>query len=236
MLPSLRQADPLGGHHSHQFADKVGYLRRARCGHGEGGVLDPLEELGLTVSIEWDPSNNHGEEGGTSSPHVDQHPVVLLPERHFGGGVGWCAAGGLQEVSHNHVVAEAKISHLADILRALFDHQNILRLQVPVGNPLAVEKIDPAHDLPEVCPCLPFINWTLVHNVVVELPPFRIVYDHVYARTLFDGFVHRDNVGVLQVLQHVHFPHHPLQVLDVLNVPLVHDLDRDLLLGLLVRP
>lgn len=38
---------------------------------------------------------------------------------------------------------------------------------------------------------------------------------------LFDSLMHLDNVGVMQILENVHFSHHPLKILDVLNVSLV---------------
>jgi hypothetical protein len=38
---------------------------------------------------------------------------------------------------------------------------------------------------------------------------------------LFDSLMHLDDVGVMQILENVHFSHYPLEVLDVLNMTLV---------------
>jgi len=38
---------------------------------------------------------------------------------------------------------------------------------------------------------------------------------------LFDSLMHLDDVGVMQILENVHFSHYSLEVLDVLNMTLV---------------
>mmetsp|Transcript_12440 Transcript_12440/g.30149 ORF Transcript_12440/g.30149 Transcript_12440/m.30149 type:complete len:204 (+) Transcript_12440:656-1267(+) len=189
-------------------------------------MLDFSEELRLAARIERDRARNHGEEDSAEAPDIDSGPVILLPQRHLGRGEGRGPAHGLEHLPRDHVIRKAEVRDLAHHRRPLLHHEDVLGLEVAMRDVLPVAEVHAAHDLGEPCPRLPFRYRPFCDNVLVELPPLCEVEHQINLRASLDHIVEGDDVGVSNVLEDMHLAHHPLQVLDVVDPVLVHDLYR----------
>ena len=104
-----------------------------------------------------------------------------------------------------------------------------------MADPILVQILDAGEDLVEKATSFAVLQATLLHNVVKKFAAAGVLHDEEkLLRGLYD-LVQLDDVGVADDLQNVDLSHDPRDVGLVLDLVLLEDLDRDLLLGQLVN-
>uniref|UniRef100_A0A182J6B2 Uncharacterized protein n=1 Tax=Anopheles atroparvus TaxID=41427 RepID=A0A182J6B2_ANOAO len=141
----LERVAPLRLHHQH-VPDELFALLRHEVRYAELAGHHHAAQIVQRVAVEGK---------GTAHQHVQQHPeapdvrlgpVVLHALEYLRGGVRGRATPRPKHLSGDERVAEAEVSQLHVHLRV---EQDVLRLQVPVHDPIPVAVVERGHDLRE---------------------------------------------------------------------------------------
>ena len=129
-------------------------------------------------------------------------------------------------------LGQPKINDFNGRIRVGTFEQEVLRLQIPVGNFEFVAVIDRVQDLPEHFGCVVFVEELFLNNLVEQLTSRTHLGDEVNIGFVLEIFIELDDTWMVQLLENLDFLLEPLPVLDLLAID---DLDRPVLVGALVR-
>lgn len=221
--------------HLHQLADEV--LSRFRNGFPDASLERPLTGLDLcenlaVATVEGRSATQHDIEDHTDAPHVT-HLVVLACEN-----LGRDVVGSPVHGSHllalilAEVVTSAEVDHfngatLSDV------NENVLWLEITVGNLLTVAVGNSLQQLLEDFGSLGLLEIFLLDNLVEELAALAKLCHKEESRLVFVDFKEPHDVRVSQISENVNF------ILETVSITCAHrqfvnDLDGELLPGLVV--
>lgn len=109
--------------------------------------------------------------------------------------------------------------------------EQVLGLYVAVSNTQLAQVLDSGDQLLEKPASLVFLEVVLGCDVVEQLAVAAVLHDEKQPVFGLDDFVELDDVGVAHDAQDVDFASHALDVIDVVNFPLVEDFDGHFLPG-----
>eukprot|EP00760_Papus_ankaliazontas_P023561 PhM_4_TR2067/c4_g1_i1/m.99921 len=209
------------------LADQVPHGLREVLGHAVVATLDLVEEMVHVGVVEGQVTRKHDKENHTAAPHISHEAIVALLLEDLGGDVVGCAADGLEQraVALGTAALEVGESEITDLEVVIAVKQEVLGLEVAVGDALLVAVVRAEHELLEELPRRGLVEPLRGDNAVEELAAGDELKHKV---DVVGRLQHLPELDDVLVLQHLHDGDLALQLLlHVLlgELGLVHDLD-----------
>ena len=184
--------------------------------------FDLVQDLVVT-SIEGRRATEHDVKHHSDTPHVTLFGVVAGED--LGGDIVGCAVHLVHGVGSfiSIVMGSSKVDNL-DGTTILSVNEDILGLQITMGNASTVAVGDGLHDLLDNVSTLVFAEKTTRSNLFEELATITKLSDKVDATLVLVDFVKTNDVGMVQILENIDLV---LQTdpLSLIKVQLVDDLN-----------
>mmetsp|Transcript_9942 Transcript_9942/g.28234 ORF Transcript_9942/g.28234 Transcript_9942/m.28234 type:complete len:350 (-) Transcript_9942:240-1289(-) len=188
----------------------------------ESANLDLPEKPRHVVVVEREAATKQGVEDDPGTPNVYLGARVEPALDDLRGGVVRTPARRLQELAVAHEIGQAEVSDLEAVARV---HEDVLGLEVPVADALAVDVVQPFHELAEEAAGLGVGEPAPLDDEIEELPTRDKLADHKEVRRRVHELEHAHDIGVAARLEHLDFPLHLDGHLLGLDALKVHDLD-----------
>mmetsp|Transcript_26940 Transcript_26940/g.75743 ORF Transcript_26940/g.75743 Transcript_26940/m.75743 type:complete len:310 (-) Transcript_26940:208-1137(-) len=225
MQPDFWNRDALHRVHLEHARDEIPRQLRQVRGGAVDPALDLLEEAGDRFIVEWQRPAKQRVEDDTAGPHIDLGTGVEMPADDLGRSIVGRPAGCPQKVPVPHQVGKAKVGNF-DVQIGI--QQEILRLQVAMGNLLEVAVLDSRNDLVEEVAGLVSRQASFGHDVIEQLSSGNVLDDEEDIGGRVDDFVESDDVRVRAQVQDVDLALDLFLHAKLLDLGLVQDLHRDL--------
>lgn len=148
----------------------------------------------LVVIVEGQAAGKQGVEDDSQGPDIDLLAAVLAAGQHLGRRIAGGAAEGVEQLPRLEFPAESKVGQLRV---AALVQQDVLELEVPVDDPLAVDVAEPETDLPEQTPSLELSKAGLLDQIIKQLATGTEFSDQPDRMLGGDDLVELDDVGMV---------------------------------------